>query len=152
MTERFVRAILTIESIRPETPLESDRPMNNAHILIIAQDASVRAGLNQLVSSIPAVTSISTAPGGIESLDSIPGSPPDLVVLDASEDPLRLLGQIQERYPRSRILLFVESVRQQTQAQVAGADVVLLRGFPAQALIETMQALLHPTDKDRRRS
>jgi DNA-binding NarL/FixJ family response regulator len=98
------------------------------------------------------VTSISTAPGGIESLDSIPGSPPDLVVLDASEDPLGLLGQIQERYPRSRILLFVESVRQQTQAQVAGADVVLLRGFPAQALIETMQALLHPTDKDRRRS
>jgi hypothetical protein len=43
-------------------------------------------------------------------------------------------------------LLLVDDMRQQTQAQVAGADVALIKGYPAHELIETVQALLSRRD------
>jgi hypothetical protein len=47
-------------------------------------------------------------------------------------------------HPSTKSLVLVENMRQQTQVQVAGADVALIKGYPANELIETAKALLAP--------
>jgi DNA-binding NarL/FixJ family response regulator len=69
-------------------------------------------------------------------------SSPDLVILDLTEGLIELLQEIRIQCPGVKSLLLVEGMRQQTQAQVAGADVALIKGYPAHELIETVHALL----------
>jgi hypothetical protein len=44
------------------------------------------------------------------------------------------LRQIRDTWPRARAIVLVENSRQQRQAEEAGADVALFKGFPAARL------------------
>jgi DNA-binding NarL/FixJ family response regulator len=116
--------------------------MREAYILVVSRDASVREGMVTLLASIPEVGDIAQARGSIEALLSVEASKPDLVILDLAEGLLEFLEEIRDHCPSVKSLLLVEGMRQQTQAQVAGADVALIKGYPAHELIETVQALL----------
>lgn len=113
-----------------------------AHILVVSRDASLRDGMVTLLSSIPEIVEISQARNRFEALQSIEANTPQLVIVDLVEGRLEVLHEIQIRWPRVKTLLLVEGMHQQTQSQVAGADVALIKGYPAQELIETVQALL----------
>jgi DNA-binding NarL/FixJ family response regulator len=116
--------------------------MREAHILVISREASLREGMVTLLASVPKVGDIAQARSRIEALRSVEVNKPDLVILDLAEGMLDLLEEIQGSCQGVKSLLLVEGMRQQTQAQVAGADVALIKGYPAHELIETVQALL----------
>jgi len=74
-----------------------------------------------------------------------PGIQPDVVLLDASlpeEQVWAALRQIKEEWCHTRSIVLVEDSQQQQEIEAAGADVALLRGYPATKLIATIEELL----------
>ena len=116
--------------------------MNQAYVLIVAKKASLRGGLAALVEAIPGVDRVAQAHNPVEALKQAGMESPDLIVLDTDGGGLDLLAALHGMCPGVKSLLLVEDMRQQTRAQVAGADVALIKGYPANELIETVQALL----------
>jgi DNA-binding NarL/FixJ family response regulator len=49
---------------------------------------------------------------------------------------------MKEAWSRTRSIVLVEDSRQQQEAQAAGADVALIKGYPAAKLTATIQELL----------
>jgi DNA-binding NarL/FixJ family response regulator len=121
---------------------EDHIPMKNAHVLIVAKEASLCGGLAALVEAIPGVDRVAQAHNPVEALKQAGMEPPDLIVLDTDVGGLDLFTALHGKCPGVKILLLVEDMRQQTQAQVAGADVALIKGYPAHELLKTVQAML----------
>jgi DNA-binding response OmpR family regulator len=70
---------------------------------------------------------------------------PALVLLDThlSDDKVWLtVRRVKVRWPRARTIILAGNVRQQGEAESAGADVVLLEGFPAGRLVAAIVKLL----------
>jgi DNA-binding NarL/FixJ family response regulator len=70
---------------------------------------------------------------------------PHVVLLDASlpeEQICAALRQIKEEWSQTRSIVLVESSQQQQDVQAAGADVALLKGYPAAKLIAAIEGLL----------
>jgi DNA-binding NarL/FixJ family response regulator len=70
---------------------------------------------------------------------------PDVVLLDASlpeEQVWQALRHIKEEWCQTRSIVLVEDSQQQQRVQTAGADVALLKGYPAAKLIATIEGLL----------
>jgi DNA-binding NarL/FixJ family response regulator len=116
--------------------------MTQHQILIVAKQATVRSGLALLMEAIPGVGGIDQARGIADALQHAGLTAPDLLLLDAGEGDLDLLASLKSICPSLKSLLLVDDMRQQTQAQVAGADVALIKGYPARELIETVEVLL----------
>jgi DNA-binding NarL/FixJ family response regulator len=73
------------------------------------------------------------------------GMQPDVVLLDANlpEDQVwAALEQIKAEWTQTGSIVLVEDSEQQQEALAAGADVVLLKGYPAAGLIEAIEGLL----------
>jgi DNA-binding NarL/FixJ family response regulator len=69
---------------------------------------------------------------------------PELVLLDSSacDGPMPdAVNHIRGRWPGARCLVLVGSARQQHVARSAGADGVLLKGFPAGRFFEVVEML-----------
>jgi DNA-binding NarL/FixJ family response regulator len=119
--------------------------MTAAKVLIVSPTADLREGLSALIGSIPAVKLLDQEQDVGQTLHILEQHQPDLVVLDMGglgEEALQILAFVHLHQLVMKILLLVEDMRQQTQAQVAGADVALIKGYPAHELLETVQALL----------
>jgi DNA-binding response OmpR family regulator len=70
---------------------------------------------------------------------------PALVLLDINlpgHKVSTVLRQIKIRQPQTWCLVLTDDVRQQQMVRDAGADVVLLKGFPAARLFATIEGLL----------
>jgi DNA-binding NarL/FixJ family response regulator len=70
---------------------------------------------------------------------------PDLVLLDTNlpgEEALSAVRQLRLACPQARCIVLADNVEQQQEAAAAGADVVLLKGFPAAELIATIEELV----------
>ena len=120
--------------------------MTKQQVLIVAREKTVRSGLARLTEAILGVGGVYQAHGEAEALQLAEVRAPDLLVLDVGEDGLDLLVSLKALCPSMKSLLLVDDMRQQTQAQVTGAHVALIKGYPAQELIETLQALLSRRD------
>jgi DNA-binding NarL/FixJ family response regulator len=75
---------------------------------------------------------------------------PALVMLDLlarrnGEDAWLTVRRVKAKWPQARCIFLANDVQQQREAEAAGADVVLLQGFPAPRLVAAMVKLLpHP--------
>jgi DNA-binding NarL/FixJ family response regulator len=70
---------------------------------------------------------------------------PDVVLLDASlpEDQVwGALREIKHAWSHTRSIVLVEDSQQKQKAQAAGADVALIKGYPATKLIAAIEGLL----------
>jgi hypothetical protein len=70
---------------------------------------------------------------------------PALVFVDSNptEGQIRgTIGRIKARWPQAGLIFLANDVNQQQEARAAGADEVLLRGFPAVRLIAIIVKLL----------
>ncbi|MGC9400245.1 MAG: hypothetical protein ACP5HM_14075 [Anaerolineae bacterium] len=73
------------------------------------------------------------------------GATPDLLILDAStteRDVCAWLSRSRRQYPAARCLALVSSPQQLAEAQMAGAEQVLLAGFSAAEFFQTLDKLL----------
>jgi DNA-binding NarL/FixJ family response regulator len=70
---------------------------------------------------------------------------PDLVLLETdlfAADLVKVLCHVQTTWKRARTVVLVENAREQDEAEAAGADVVLYKGFRAARLLAIVEELL----------
>ena len=109
-----------------QLPYESDR-VGQYHPLTLPQIETVRL-TDDVPSAVQAVTE----------------STPALVLVDASlpDSVSAVLAQVRDNGRRPRYLVLVDDRQQQRDAVAAGADVALLKGFPAAELFEIVERLI----------
>ena len=105
--------------------------------LIVAQPGPLRDSLQALMTTMPQIEIVAEANEPSALLRMGDRLRPDVVLLDASapcSDVWAALRRIRATWPRARAIVLVENSRQQRLAEEAGADVALLKGFPAARL------------------
>ncbi len=115
--------------------------------LIIAEPGRVRDGLQALLTAIPQMGRVEQAGDTSSALRTIRKQQPTLVLLDFSligDDLRTLLKRIKAESPQTQSLVLVDDAEQQQEAKASGADRVLIKGFTAEKLIETIGRLLPP--------
>jgi len=118
---------------------------NHTPALIVARPGRVRDGLQALLTTVPQIGTVDLADDGPSALRMVRRRHPALVLLDINlhdDEVSTLLRQIKARWPQTRCLVLADSVRLQQMARDAGADSVLLKGFPAAQLFATIEGLL----------
>lgn len=112
--------------------------------LIVAKSAPLRKGLQALLATMPRVE-LELADDSLSAIKRFTEYPPSLVLLDTGllgNDIYATLGRVKAEWPQSRCLVLVDDVQQRQKAESAGADVVLLKGFPAAKLFEVIEELV----------
>ena len=105
--------------------------------LIVARPGPLRNSLQALMTTMPQIEIVAEARDASALLRMGDRVQPDIVLLDVSvpeNEVWAALKQIQEQWSRTQTIVLVGDSRQQQQAMEAGADVALLRGFPAAKL------------------
>ena len=113
--------------------------------LIATRPGPLQNGLVALMTTMPQVNAVIVAEEAASALRMIADHLPTLVLLEMAlpgEGTGTLLKQIKATWPLTRCIVLANDVPQQQEAEAAGADVVLLKGFPAARLIAAIERLL----------
>ena len=117
----------------------------NGTALIVARPGELRDGLRALLVTTGKVGHISQADDGPATLAIIGQLCPQVAVLDwnlPAGDLPTLVRRIKAECPETKCLVLADGVEQQREAESAGADVTVLKGFPAARLVQTLSRLL----------
>ena len=120
-------------------------PVQVTLALIVARPGPLRNSLQSLMRTIPQIEILAETSDPSALLRMGAGIQPDVVLLDASlpeEQVWAALRQIKEEWCHTRSIVLVEDSQQQQEIEAAGADVALLKGYPAAKLIATIEELL----------
>jgi DNA-binding NarL/FixJ family response regulator len=115
--------------------------------VIISRPGPLRDGLKTFLTAIPGIEVVHPVDDAPSAQEVIAEHCPALVLLDANgidggDGISTAVKMIKDQRTPNRFLVLVEDVRQQGEAQAAGADVVLVNGFPAARLFEVVAGLL----------
>lgn len=116
-----------------------------AWALIVAKAGPIRDGLHALVTAMPQIDAVQEANDVASAVEVALERPPSLVVLESTpggKDVWMAVRRVKTRWPMARCVLLVSDVEQGREAEAAGADVVLLEGFPAGRLVTAIVRLL----------
>lgn len=123
-----------------------------ASTLIISKKGPLRDGLVALLGAMPRLGVVDTADSLDEALSaSEPERTPVLVVLDArSVGPEVWLAvrRAKARWRGGRCIVLADNVDLEREAEAAGADAVLINGFPPAKLDATLVRLLPQSDDE----
>jgi len=113
--------------------------------LIVARPGPLRNSLQALMTTVPQIEIVAEANDPSALLRMGNGIQPDIVLLDADlpgEQVWSALREIKEKWSHTRSVVLVEDSQQQQKAQAAGADIALIKGYPAARLITAIGELL----------
>jgi DNA-binding NarL/FixJ family response regulator len=113
--------------------------------LIVASPGPLRDGLQALMMAMPQMGVVDEAGDLSSALKISLNHHPDLILLDsglADADIWMAVRQTKARWPKARCVFLADDVRQQQQAEAAGADAAILKGFPAAKLMLIIVKLL----------
>ena len=113
--------------------------------IIVARPGPLRNSLQSLMTTMPQIEILAETSDPSALLRMGAGIQPDVVLLDASlpeEQVWAALGQIKKEWSQTRSIVLVEDSQQQQKAQASGADLVLIKGYPAANLIAAIERLL----------
>lgn len=116
-----------------------------ASALIVSRSTDLRDGLHSLLTVSPLIGAIRHSNDGPSALRSIEAFCPGLVLLDFDlphEDVVAVLETIKGHCPDTPCLAFTDYIDKREEIRSAGADMVLLKGYPASSLIATIAELL----------
>ena len=117
----------------------------NISVLIAAQPGPLRDALQAMLTMMPQIETINQVDDALSVLRVNAEHHPALVLLDVNlsgNEASTVVREIKGSDSPSRCLVLADNVQQQQEAQAAGADVALLKGFPAAKLFETIKELL----------
>jgi DNA-binding NarL/FixJ family response regulator len=113
--------------------------------IVVARPGPLRSSLQTLMTTMPQIEILAETSDPSALLRMGAGIQPDVVLLDASlpeEQVWAALRQIKEEWRHTRSIVLVEDSQQEQEIEAAGADVALLKGYPAARLIATIEELM----------
>jgi len=113
--------------------------------LIVAKPGPLRNSLQALMTTVPKIEIVAETDNPSTLLRMGNAMQPDIVLLDASlseDDVWAALRRIRDEWLQTRSIVLVEGSHQQQRARAAGADVVLIKGYPADGLTTAIEELL----------
>lgn len=122
-----------------------DKAEHDTAVLIVARPGRMRDSLLALLKSAPGISVVGQADSGASALSMIAMYRPALALLDTDlpdDQAFAVLEQTKTLEPRCRCLVLADEMRQLQDAMSAGADAVLLKGFPAARLFEVIENLV----------
>ena len=125
--------------------------------LIVSRSGSLQNGLLALISTIPQISAVLLAEEVNSTMRMVENHQPALIVLDMAPQhqgmvrevaPCSLqvqdvIHEIRTQCPHIHLIVLVEDVAQQKEAEESGADSVLITGFPAQKFVAIIEDLLN---------
>ena len=123
-------------------------------VLIADDEVHTRQGLQALLAAWPEIKVVGAAANGVEAVQLVEKCRPDVALMDipmpvpalsgAEEmDGLEAIRLIKSRQPQVRIVVLTMYTAHRAAALAAGADAFLLKGCPAQDLLDAI-ASHHP--------
>lgn len=119
-------------------------------ILIVAKPGRLRDALYALLKAASLRDIVGQVDDGPVALKVVAEYDPSLVLLDSllSDDEVKtMVGQIKACQPQTRCLVLANTVEQQQVAKRAGADEVVLKGFPTTNLLGVIDKLMSQPQK-----
>jgi DNA-binding NarL/FixJ family response regulator len=110
-------------------------------VLIADDRPRARQGLRALLATQSRIDVVAEARDGREALRLVEENLPDAVVLDArmpAMDGLAATRAIKERWPEVRVIVLTMYGSHRADALASGADAFLVKGCPAEELIEAI--------------
>jgi DNA-binding NarL/FixJ family response regulator len=101
--------------------------------------------LQALVTAVPQIDAVREADDVASALTMAFEGWPALVLMESTpggKDVWRAMRRVKARWPIARCIFLANDVQQHQEAEAAGADVVLLEGFPAGRLVAAIVGLL----------
>ena len=120
---------------------------NGVAALIAVQHGQLRGSLQALLRAIPQVQPIIHADDGAALLEFAANYRPSLILMDLEGIP-GLLKDIKSNCPQAYCIVLAEDAVQQQAAIAAGADVALVKGFPATKLFQMLRQRLLDLEHD----
>jgi DNA-binding NarL/FixJ family response regulator len=114
-------------------------------VLIVAKPGPLRDSLYFMLCMMPEIDTVDYVNDAAWALLTVAEQRPELMILDAGtpdDGVLFLVKKITSDRSRCPCLVFVDHVQQQQRFRSAGADVVLLKGYPAVRLLDVIAGLL----------
>jgi DNA-binding NarL/FixJ family response regulator len=113
--------------------------------LVVAKPGPLSESLYALLTALPAVQCIHSLddPGRIENWET--PVQPTLIFLDGDlfgERDYSTVQWAQARWPDATLIFFGNDVKQQEEAEIAGAGITILKGHPAPRLVTIIQQVL----------
>ena len=112
-------------------------------VLIADDQVHIRKGLQALLTAWPEIEVVGMAANGIEVVRLVEKCRPDVALMDILEpvvDGLETIRLIKSRWPQVRIVVLTMYTAHRAAALAAGADAFLLKGCPAQDLLEAISS------------
>lgn len=119
--------------------------MTKSRALIVTGTGSLQNGLLALMTAMPEIEVVGEADDASAALEMVAQHRPDLMLLDgnlAGSEPWALLRQLKNDWPATRCIALADDVPQQQEAEAAGADIALVKGFAPSQLILAIDRLL----------
>ena len=124
------------------------------HVLIVDHEAHTRQGLQALLAAWPQIEVVGAAANGVEAVQLVEQYRPDVALIDMpmparsgaeGMDGLEAIRLIKSQWPQVRIVVLAMYATRRAAALAAGTDAFLLKGFPAQDLLDAIANHVHPT-------
>jgi DNA-binding response OmpR family regulator len=111
--------------------------------LVASNLGAFQNGLLALMTTIPSISAVLVAEDAKSTLRIIDNHQPALIILDMSLLKVQdVIKQIKAQWPQIYLIVLVEDVAQQEDAEASGADSVLIKGFSVQKLVSLIDDLL----------
>ena len=111
--------------------------------LVVSNSGSLQNGLLALLTTIPQISPVLVNDELSAALRLVDNHQPVLAILDTSIPNVKeTIRQIKELCPHIHLIVLVDNVKGQKDAEELGVDSVLLKGFPAQKLVDIVEKLI----------
>ena len=112
--------------------------------LVVISPGDLQNGILALMTTIPQLGALLVAEDIESTLRMVENHQPALVIMDTvSLQACEVIRKIKRQWPQIHLITLVEDIDQQEEATASGADRVLIKGFPAQKLVEIVENLSH---------
>jgi DNA-binding NarL/FixJ family response regulator len=126
------------------------------HVLIVDHEIHTRQGLQALLAAWPQIDVMGAAASGVEAVQLAEKCRPDVALIDIpipapawsgaeGMDGLEAIRLVKSQWPQIRIVVMAMYAGSRASALAAGADAFLLKGCPAQDLLDAIANHVHPT-------
>jgi DNA-binding NarL/FixJ family response regulator len=114
--------------------------------LIVARSDAMQQALTTVLSSIPEIEIVGAADDSPSALEMARVHHPVLIMVDDNfpeGEVLELIRQLKQDWPQTEIIVLADGTQQKQALLAAGADAVLLRGIPAEQIMDVINNI-HP--------